>query len=201
MTQVHAEADMPDGPFRTEGVPVVLPFAHNPAVGVAADGTLVVFHIGSGAVPSSQQGNCSGGISRLDTNGTKAWCAASTPVLSSAPPTTSATAGGTVADQAPRVGQKWSGPNVAYSIAGPSGPWAALSGGSSWGADNPAPIFHENGTVLLYAKFACNLTVNPRAAACYQYGLMRAEHWRGPWTFVRMIEVRDKLPPSTSFFC
>ena len=55
--------------------------------------------------------------------------------------------------------------------------------------DNPAPIFLENGTVLLYAKMACNETVNPRSAACYQYGLLRAPHWRGPWTFVRMIEV------------
>jgi len=49
--------------------------------------------------------------------------------------------------------------------------------------------FLENGTVLLYAKFACNATLNPRHAACYQYGLLRAPHWRGPWTFVRMIEV------------
>ena len=172
---MHAESEFPDGLFRTEGAPVVLPFAHNPAVGVAADGTLVVFHVGSGAVPGGKQGNCSGGISRLNTNGTKAWCAAS---LAAA------------AEQAPRAGQKWSGPNIAYSTSGASGPWAALNGGSSWGADNPAPIFHENGTVLLYAKFACNQTVNPRSAtACYQYGLLRAGTWRGPWTFVCMIEV------------
>eukprot|EP01045_Picozoa_sp_COSAG04_P041838 COSAG04_NODE_12920_length_628_cov_1.434783_2_plen_105_part_00 len=55
----------------------LLPFAHNPALSVAADGTVVVYHIGSGTTPRSKQGNCSGGISGLDTNGTRAWCAAS----------------------------------------------------------------------------------------------------------------------------
>ena len=168
----HAESDTPDGSFQTELAPVVLPFAHNPAVGVANDGTLVIFHIGSGTTPRSKQGNCSGGISRLDTNHTRAWCAAS--LLQ--------------ATEAPRAGQKWNAPNIAYSNS-PRGPWTQLNGGGSWGADNPAPIFLENGTVLLYAKMACNETVNPRSAACYQYGLLQAQHWRGPWTFVRMIEV------------
>ena len=175
---IHAECDTPDGLFRTVGTAVVPPFAHNPAVSVAADGTVVVFHIGSGTTPRSKQGNCSGGISGLDTNGTRAWCAASLPLA------------GEAAAQAPRAGQKWSRPNIAYSPSGPSGPWTQLGGDSSWGADNPAPIFLDNGTVLLYAKFACNETINPRSAACYQYGLLRAEHWRAKhWFFVRMIEV------------
>ena len=175
---VHAEADRPEGPFSTSpGPPVVAPFAHNPAVGVAPDGTVLVFHIGSGDTPLSRQGNCSGGVSGLGTNGTRAWCSA-----------TAATAF-PGAPAPPRAGQAWAAPNIAYSSAGPRGPWSLLGGGSSWGADNPAPIFLGNGTVLLYAKFACNATVNPRAAACYQYGLLRADHWRGPWSFVRMIEV------------
>ena len=126
---VHAESALPDGPYRTVGEPVVLPFAHNPAVTVAADGTVVVYHIGSGTTPRSKQGNCSGGISGLDTNGTRAWCAASLP-LDAQP-----------AALAPRAGQKWSGPNIAFSTSGPSGPWVELSGGSSWGADNPAPVY------------------------------------------------------------
>ena len=170
---IHAESDTPDGLFHTEGTPVVLPFAHNPAVAVAADGTYIIFHIGEGTTPRSKQGNCSGGTSGLDTNGTRAWCAAS---LHQATETQ------------PVAGQKWNAPNIAYSTS-PSGPWTQLDGGGSWGADNPAPVFLENGTVLLYAKMACNETINPRHAACYQYGLLRAEHWRGPWTFVRMIEV------------
>ena len=153
----HAEADRPDGPFSTSlGPPVVAPFAHNPAVSVAPDGTVVVFHIGSGDTPASRQGNCTAGVSGIGTNGTRAWCAAA------------ASLGG--ASAPPRAGQAWASPNVAYSTAGPRGPWSLLGGGSSWGADNPAPIFLENGTVLLYAKFKCNATVNPRAAACYQYG-------------------------------
>eukprot|EP01051_Picozoa_sp_SAG22_P014369 SAG22_NODE_1733_length_3697_cov_2.532518_3_plen_547_part_00 len=173
---IHAQSDRPDGLFHTEGTPVVLPFAHNPAVGVAADGTLVVFHIGTGTTPRCKQGNCSGGVSGLDTNGTRAWCTASLPQAVR------------TAAEAPRAGHKWNAPNIAYSSS-PSGPWTQLGGDSSWGADNPAPVFLGNGTVLLYAKFACNESINPRHAACYQYGLLRAEHWRGAWTFVRMVEV------------
>ena len=124
---VHAESALPDGPYHTVGEPVVLPFAHNPTVSVAADGTVVVYHIGSGTTPRSKQGNCSGGVSGLDTNGTRAWCAASLPLDAQA--------------AAPRAGQKWSAPNVAFSTSGPSGPWVELSGGSSWGADNPAPVY------------------------------------------------------------
>jgi hypothetical protein len=175
----HAESDTPDGPFHTEGEPIVLPFAHNPAVSVANDGTLVIFHIGKGTTPRNKQGNCSDGISGLDTNSTHAWCAAA--AAASLPQAAST-------EIQPRAGQKWNAPNIAYATS-PSGPWTKLDGGSSWGADNPAPVFLENGTVLLYAKMACNETVNPRHAACYQYGLLRAEHWWGPWTFVRMIEV------------
>lgn len=172
---IHAESDTPDGFFRTEGTPIVLPFAHNPAVSVADDGTFIIFHIGKGTTPRSKQGNCSSGVSGLDTNGTRAWCAAASPPQAAA-------------EIQPRAGQKWTAPNIAYSTS-PSGPWTQLDGGGSWGADNPAPVFLENGTVLLYAKMACNETINPRHAACYQYGLLRAEHWRGPWTFVRTIEV------------
>ena len=175
---VHAEADRPDGPYSTSpGLPVVAPFAHNPAVAVAPDGTVLVFHIGSGDTPRSRQGNCSGGVSGVGTNGTRAWCGAA-----------AAVAAFPGAPVPPRAGEV-NAPNIAYSSAGPRGPWSLLGGGSSWGADNPAPVVLENGTVLLYAKFGCNATVNPRAAACYQYGLLRADHWRGPWSFVRMIEV------------
>lgn len=170
---VHAESDTPDGLFRTEGT-VVLPFAHNPAVGVAKDGTIVIYHIGAGKTMMGKQGNCTNGTSGLNTSGTKAWC------------------GSTVFEDvpfSPNVGEKWNTPNIAYSASGPRGPWKQLQGNSSWGADNPAPIFLENSSVLLYTKFKCNETINPNSGACYQYGLLRSDHWRGPWTFVRMIEV------------
>jgi hypothetical protein len=175
---VHAESDTPDGLFRTEGT-VVLPFAHNPAVGVAKDGTIVVYHIGAGKTPTGKQGNCTNGTSGLDTNGTKAWCG-STVFLEDQEG----------APSAPGIGEKWNTPNIAYSTSGPRGPWQQLQGNSSWGADNPAPVFLDNSSVLLYAKFKCNDTINPNSAgACYQYGLLRADDWRGPWAFVRMIEV------------
>jgi hypothetical protein len=173
---VHAESDTPDGLFQTEGS-VVLPFAHNPAVGVANDGTVIIYHIGTGETPRSKQGNCSDGTSGLGTNGTKAWCAAALDMEMETP-------------QAPDTGAKWNPPNIAYSESGPRGPWKQLKGGSGWGADNPAPIFLENNTVLLYAKFKCNATINPPpTGTCYQYGLLTANSWRGPWIFVRMIEV------------
>eukprot|EP00662_Eupelagonemidae_sp_cell21_P038500 gene38500-58568_t len=39
------------------------------------------------------------------------------------------------------------------------------------------------------APFLCNATVNPGGAMCYQYGLLSAPSWRGPWHFVRMLEI------------
>ena len=176
---VHAEADQPDGPFFTIDDPIVLPFAHNPAVAVASDGTIVIFHIGSGTTPTEKQGNCSSGISNANKTETKEWCGAQ---MESPPPLAAP----------PQMGTKWSTPNIVYSASGnPRGPWTLLKGNSSWGADNPAPIFLPNGTALLYAKFRCNETINPGAkAACYQYGLLRSnEGWRGEWRFVRMLEV------------
>jgi hypothetical protein len=167
---VHAEADRPDDLFHTQAT-VVLPFAHNPAVIVDPAGTIVIFHIGSGETPRSDQGNCSHGISGLNTSGTKAWCSASTRNTAQVTPI-------------PQAGQQFKTPNAVYSTSGPRGPWQVLKGDSSWGADNPAPIILDNGTALLYAKFKCNETINPQHGPCYQYGLLRADDWRGPWSFV-----------------
>ena len=109
----------------------------------------------------------------LPKNKTRAWCGAT------------ALAGDR---EQPQIGSAFNAPNIAYSLS-PNGPWNYLEGRSSWGADNPASVFLSNGSVLLFSKFSCNDTLNPHGAPCYQYGLMRAESWRGPWKFIRMIEV------------
>lgn len=58
---VHAIAARAEGPYAPAGV-IRLPFAHNPKLVRAPDGTLLVFHIGCGDNATHRYGPCTGGV-------------------------------------------------------------------------------------------------------------------------------------------
>ena len=61
---VHATAATAAGPFTAAAV-IRLPFSHNPKLLRAADGTLLVFHIGCGDNATRRYGPCQGGVTPL----------------------------------------------------------------------------------------------------------------------------------------
>ena len=159
----HAVAPSPNGPWQrvgqTSGV-----WSHNPATAVAPDGTLLLFHIGSGSGgkartssrESSQQ--CRGGSSPCGTHPShhcNTTSRISRPEQQHLP-----TAAATI--------------NF-FTAKDPAGPWspfsATVSGGKSIGGNNPAPWVHPNGSIFIVFN-SDNMV------------MVRAEHWKGPYEIV-----------------
>lgn len=85
----------------------------------------------------------------------------------------------------PRTKEARSNQRIGLAIAtSPEGPWERLDEPilqprpDKWDSvmnANPAPVVHEDGSVLLYYKSSSAGTASLR------YGVARAEHWRGPY--------------------
>lgn len=156
----HATAPSPDGPWSRQGVTSGV-WSHNPATAVAADGTILLFHIGSGtggrALPGSREypAKCRDGYSPCGTHPAH-HCNKTAPAP--ALPAESATANSTV---------------DFFVAKDPAGPWTSFSAPivGSFGTNNPAPWVHPNGTVYIVFN-SDNMT------------MVRADDWRGPYTFV-----------------
>lgn len=195
----HATADDPQGPFKTVGV-VKAPFAHNPTVHKAQDGTYVIYHIGSDASARAAA------LRRCDLNFAGAFVqedhmrrAGQFPVALSVTekvvrkfvPLSQAAKDYTL-DPGMVVGVKM------MTSASPNGPWKSMQSAPygvsesvgqqpKWKCNNPA-AYHGavDGSVLLYCKF---LADGPPAATArvFKYGIFKAPHWKGPYTFEKMI--------------
>lgn len=176
---VHATAASPLGPYQRREV-VATPFAHNPTVVRAPDGTYVMYQIGCGAghKPECPANNCSNGATgHAFANGTYPsgnWkCPAS--------------GGAETVDCGP-VWTPDTTPTSAHILYASSldGPWQSIDANltdvgipprmGKWGIDNPAPYFFPNGSVLLLGRCEWNTV-----------GSITAESWRGPYRMGREI--------------
>ena len=166
---VHLTADVPEGPYREQSA-VLAPFAHNPTVHIAPDGTWLLLHIGHGvSLPFLPVVNgC--------TNGTTPTTLASAPA-SSEPPGARAALGDRVA------------PALLYSTSGPDGPWESLKPDPfAWGCNNPALHIFANGSALLVCK------VPMRNLTCCAMQIATAPSWRGPYRIVAHPDVYGEDP-------
>ena len=162
----HAVAPSPNGPWKrvgeTSGV-----WSHNPATAVAPDGTLLLFHIGSGSGGTALKGSreysalCRDGTSPCGTHPTHHCNTTS----DAAAPDAARTPGGDAEPQAPSINF--------FTAKDPAGPWKPFSApyhGPPVG-NNPAPWVHPNGTIYIVFNNG-GMT------------MVRADDWRGPYTFV-----------------
>eukprot|EP00037_Helgoeca_nana_P018689 m.179579 g.179579 ORF g.179579 m.179579 type:complete len:341 (-) comp24544_c0_seq2:280-1302(-) len=156
----HLTATSPEGPYIPQEV-VMKPFAHNPTVHQAADGTFLIYHIGGGTTGNRPP------ITTC-TNGTTP----SAPTLS---------ADDTIPFALP-LGSDIT-PNVLFSKSA-TGPWTTLTFESSGAAcNNPAAHTFENGTVLLVCKV---MTGNPGIRTMQ---VASAPSWRGPYRVISTTDV------------
>jgi len=167
----HLVAATPEGPYEQATDSLVLkPFAHNPTVHKAPDGTYIVFHIGDGETGSRPPiTNC--------TNGT-------TPVAVAG----QQRCGGLPRSEIPRAAAQGSlvAPSALFSPT-LGGPWTALkSAGGGAGCNNPAAYIFPNGTTLLICKV---MTGSPPSDAIRTMQVAVAPSWRGPYTVVRTTEI------------
>eukprot|EP00041_Stephanoeca_diplocostata_P021861 m.516375 g.516375 ORF g.516375 m.516375 type:complete len:436 (-) comp21927_c4_seq5:565-1872(-) len=190
---VVATARAIEGPYQIHEK-IVGEFCHNPTAHIAPDGSILVFHIGTGQphdnIPPMQ---CHSGNGTTDVP-TSAICKkpavemGGIPILSD----------GAFPNGYWNPGDDVEPPNIAYSTTGPRGPFAPLGSPASnnaWAMNNPAVLFFPNGSLLVVAKFGCNSTISPDPATfCRQFGVYFGVSWRGPYTFKRMIEVFGEDP-------
>lgn len=153
---VHAVSDTPEGPYtiapskHTLGAAanyssslVVPPFAHNPTVVQAPNGSWVLYHIGCGMRQKKPYTGCRNGTTPLKPP-PQDFASMPGPVL---PSTNNYTCSGGYGDP----------PNVFVTDDLARGPWrmhGLAVRTSSWMThmDNPAPVIHPNGSVLLLAR-------------------------------------------------
>lgn len=140
-------------------------WSHNPATAVTPDGTLLLFHIGSGSGGVARNGSressqqCHGGYSPCGTHPSH-HC-------------NSSRSGSSVTTNH-EDGRKSAGGTIDFFTAqNPEGPWKAYSAkvDQNVGGNNPAPWVHPNGSVFI--------VVNSGGMA-----MLRAEKWQGPYTVV-----------------
>lgn len=158
----HAVADTPNGPWRRVGQASGV-WSHNPATAAAPDGTLLLFHIGSGSGGEARNGSressqqCHDGSSPCGTH----------PSHHCDP---GAGSGSLVASQED-ARESGGGKLDFFTAQKPEGPWKAFSANvdQNIGGNNPAPWVHPNGTIFI--------VVNTNQ-------LLRADKWQGPYTVV-----------------
>ena len=177
----RAVSTSPGGPF-TGGEIVFPPFAHNPTVTTAPDGTILLFYIGA---PEHRQINCSG------TDGTASPFAVGHGSIGRD------RGGIRVGAQQPTV--RWKPQtdiiNMAWSKS-PSGPWQTrvvvppakpTDNQTAWNchASNPSPIVLPSGKILLmYRGTPCDLAGAKcnNAWECVRQGIADAPNFRGDFT-------------------
>lgn len=152
----HATSASPEGPYTRRGL-VAPPFAHNPTVMRAPDGTWVLYHIGCADGSPSQCTDCRGGVTGN--------CPSESETVSCTPGTT------------PGVTPKTA--HVLYADA-PEGPWQGLNVElqdigqpphmGKFGIDNPSPYVFPNGSVLMLGR--CDYST---------VGYIQADQWQGPY--------------------
>eukprot|EP00911_Craspedida_sp_UC1_P000698 UC1_evm4s531 len=156
---ISAVASVPEGPYTRSQV-LMEPFAHNPVVSRAPDGTYIIFHIGCGTGGSgglSSCTNCSNGVTiDCPTPGETVACDdKSTNILYSK-----------------TLDGPWSRMNVPIVKAGTGRPPDM----GKYGVDNPAPFFFPNGSLLMLGRDDWN-----------SVGIITADSWRGPYTLRGLI--------------
>ena len=199
----HAVSDNPIGPFHKSEHVVKAPFAHNPTVHKTGDGIYVIYHIGDEIdVVCARRGEH---LATCNTDFTSQYKLA---VVDSDSVDSTAAA---LADVQKRVEYKGEGERSQYGQGGsllpadvqktssagtllvsmlvspsPVGPWQAVkakvTGAPSTAMEacnNPAAYHnHADGSVLLYCKV--------KHENLDRFAVFKADHWRGPYNFVKM---------------
>ena len=185
---VHAVAGSPEGPYKPQGrslyppVPGVMipPWAHSAFVTFSKiDGQWLLWHIGPADTPPSAWENCSVAEERpLPSEDERHTC---TP-----PPCGE----NMYVSTAPSLSGPWSTPPVRLRLTDAAlnnSWWSSTTGNQGQFQNNPsmpAPFIFENGTTLLfYQAKNCPAGWGNLAPACV--GVLRASHWRGPYSEAR----------------
>ena len=155
---VLAEADAPDGPYQRVGL-VSAPFATNPRIVEAPDGTFLVFHIGCSGTGGQPCTSCGGGVTK-NCPGT-------------AQHTSCSLNGTQIAYSSSRDGP-WKQFNAEV-LFGPA--WV---GDGQGGFDNPTILFFPNGSLLALGRDS--IYDVGRADESASIGVITAPSWRGPYT-------------------
>jgi hypothetical protein len=185
----HATSSSPHGPWAREGTTLGV-WSHTPSTAVAHDGTILLFHMGSGvggrALNGSREYNasCAGGRSPCGTHPQHHCNESAAPSSAAAAArrrgahnsTHSRTSGrfpSAAARPSPAAPPAADGPpTIQFHVAtAPGGPWTAVAANASahFGFGLNTPLVHPNGTVYVVTG---------------DHQILRAWHWRGPYELV-----------------
>lgn len=171
---VHAVAELPEGPYTVKDL-AVQPWAHNAMITKdPTNGDYVLFHIGSAKTDPSVWEPCINGtqgeaekLVKLERSGK---------------------IDATVHD-ATGLKKDFDFGVYVHTAPGPNGPWTSHNNGTAlpvdvtgwWGTNitNPTPFIFPNGTTIL--AVAANDCPEGWGAAPNCVGLLRADHWSGPY--------------------
>eukprot|EP01007_Sphenomonas_quadrangularis_P002684 NODE_443_length_1479_cov_149.490210_g327_i0.p1 GENE.NODE_443_length_1479_cov_149.490210_g327_i0~~NODE_443_length_1479_cov_149.490210_g327_i0.p1 ORF type:complete len:402 (+),score=90.41 NODE_443_length_1479_cov_149.490210_g327_i0:45-1250(+) len=176
---VHATSSVIDGPYTRKNVTVPI-WSHNPAIVQAPDGTLILFHIGTGQalrpiVDGSWAGKCRDGSSPCAMNSYGAhMCNCSCPPPTPLPPGEAVDSSNAGEPEPPFLEADQD--QLCFSVAkSPEGPWKPLCAHvNGWvfnrGFNNPAPYMKKNGEIHIVFSIGGDLMP-----------MIRAKSYEGPY--------------------